>query len=82
MNQPSKHPISLAELNLKLDQEAKRLVREKEDGIAKYVRKKANLEGNSILVFKKKDGKEVTLSFRLNENDNLRFAYEGRPRRT
>jgi hypothetical protein len=82
MNQPSKHPISLAELNLKLDQEAKRLVREKEDGIAKYVRKKANLEGNSTLVFKKKDGTEVTLSFRLNENDNLRFAYEKRLRGT
>ncbi len=76
MNKPKVHLISLAQLNQKLDEEAKRLVREKEEGIAKYVSKKASLEGKSTLVFKKKDGTEITLSFRLNENDNLRFAYK------
>ncbi len=78
MNKPRVHLISLKELNQKLDDEAKRLVRAKEEGIAKYVSKKANLKGNSTVVFKKKDGTEITLSFRLNENDNLRFAYEKR----
>jgi hypothetical protein len=78
MKQTQKTLISLSQLNQKLDQEAKRLVREKEDGIAKYISKKASLEGNSTMVFKKKDKTEVTLAFRLNENDNLRFAYEKR----
>ncbi len=78
LRKPKAHLISLAGLNQKLEQEAKRLVREKEGGIAKYVRKKANLTGNSMLVFKKKDGTKIVLSFRLNENDNLRFAYEKR----
>ena len=78
MNKPKVSLISLKELNQKLDEEAKRLVRAKEEGIAKYISKKANLKGNSTVVFKKKDGTEITLSFRLNENDNLRFAYEKR----
>ncbi|MEK7187260.1 MAG: hypothetical protein AAB691_00235 [Patescibacteria group bacterium] len=73
-----KTPISLPELNQKLEEEAKRLVRDKEDGIVKYVSKKASLEGNSKIVFKKKDKSEVVLSFRLNENNNLRLAYEER----
>lgn len=78
MNKPKVHIISLKELNRKLDEEAKRLVKTKEEGIAKYISKKANLKGNSTIVFKKKDGTEIKLSFRLNENDNLRFAYEKR----
>lgn len=78
IKKPTIHVITLAQLNKKLDQEAKRLVREKEGGIEKFVSKKADLEGNSTLIFKKKDGSKVTLSFRLNENDNLRFAYEKR----
>lgn len=78
MNKPKVSLISLKELNQKLDIEAKRLVLAKEEGIAKYVSKKANLKGNSTVVFKKKDGTEITLSFRLNENNNLRFAYEKR----
>lgn len=78
MNKPKTFPISLKELNQKLDVEAKRLVLAKEEGIVKYVSKKANLKGNSTLAFKKKDGTEITLSFRLNENNNLRFAYEKR----
>ncbi|OGY57776.1 MAG: hypothetical protein A3E61_00175 [Candidatus Colwellbacteria bacterium RIFCSPHIGHO2_12_FULL_43_12] len=76
MNKPKFQPVSLVELNQKLNDEAKRLVREKEGGIAKLVSKKANLKGNSTLIFKKKDGTEVILSFRLNENGNLRFAYD------
>lgn len=76
MNTPRNHPVSLEELNQKLEQEAKRLVREKEDGIAKYISKKAVLGGNSSLVFRNKDGAKVTLSFRLNKDGNLRFAYE------
>lgn len=78
MNKPKALPISIKELNQKLNEEAKRLVRAKEEGIAKYISKKANLKGNSTVVFKKKDGTEITLSFRLNENNNLRFAYEKR----
>ena len=78
MNKPKVLPITLAELNQKLNDEAKRLVREKEGGITKLVSKKANLKGNSTLIFKKKDGAEVILSFRVNENGNLRFAYDKR----
>mgnify|MGYP001566161607 CR=1 FL=1 len=76
MNRPKNHHVSLEELNQKLEQEAKRLVREKEEGIVKYVSKKVNLEGNSSMIFKDKSGAEVTLSFRLNESGDLRFAYE------
>lgn len=78
MNKSKRLPISLEELNQKLDNEAKFLVREKEEGIAKYVSKKANLKGNSTLVFKKKDGTKLTLYFRLNKDNNLRFAYDKR----
>lgn len=77
MNRPKKyHNVSLEELNQKLDAEAKRLVREREEGIVKYVSKKANLAGNSSMVFKNKSGAEVTLSFRLNADGNIRLAYE------
>jgi hypothetical protein len=78
MNQADQDPITLVKLNKLLTEEAKRLVREKEDGIAKFISKKANLTGNSTMTFKKKDGAEVTLSFRLNENNNLRIAFEDR----
>ncbi len=78
MNKSKLPPISIEELNQKLDDEAKFLVRLKEEGIAKYVSKKANLKGNSTLVFEKKDGTKLTLSFRLNEDNNLRFAYDKR----
>ncbi len=69
-------PVSIKELNQKLDIEAERLVRVQEDGIVKFVSKKANLGGNSRLVFKKENGVTVTLSFRLNKDGNLRFAFE------
>lgn len=78
MNKSKRPPISIEELNQKLDNEAKFLVRQKEEGIAKYVSKKANLKGDSTLVFEKKDGTKLTLSFRLNEDNNLRFAYDKR----
>ncbi|MBT9151199.1 MAG: hypothetical protein DDT40_01387 [candidate division WS2 bacterium] len=78
MNKSKISPISIEELNQKLDAEAKLLIREKERGIAKYVGKKANLKGNSTLVFKKKDGTKITMFFRLNEDNNLRFAYDKR----
>jgi len=78
MNKSKISPISIEELNQKLDIEAKLLLREKEGGIAKYVGKKASLKGNSTLVFKKKDGTKITMSFRLNEDNNLRFAYDKR----
>ena len=78
MNRSKFLPVSIKELNQKLDIEAERLVRVQEDGIVKFVSKKANLTGNSRLVFKKENGVIVTLSFRLNENGNLRFAYEHR----
>jgi len=71
-------PISIEELNQKLDNEARLLVRLKDEGIAKYVSKKANLKGNSTLVFEKKDGTKLTMSFRLNEDNNLRLAYDKR----
>lgn len=78
MNKPKLPPISLKELNQKLDAEAKLLLREKEKGIVKYVSKKANLKGNSVLIFNKEDGTKITISFRLNEDNNLRFAYDKR----
>lgn len=76
MNLSKKHEVSLVELNKKLDVEARRLVRGREEGIVKYVSKKANLLGNSSLVFKNKVGAEVTLFFRLNKDGEIRFAYE------
>ncbi|MBI3589082.1 MAG: hypothetical protein HY093_01555 [Candidatus Liptonbacteria bacterium] len=76
MNKSRYPTVSLLELNQKLDAEAKRLVREKEEGIVKYVSKVANLNGNSRMVFKRKSGAEVTLSFRLNADGNIRLAYE------
>ncbi|MEK7093955.1 MAG: hypothetical protein AAB903_01275 [Patescibacteria group bacterium] len=71
-----KIPISITELNQKLSEEAKRIVKDKEDDIVKYVSKKASLTGNSTMIFKKRDKSEVILAFRLNENNNLRLAYE------
>lgn len=78
MNKSKTPPISLEELNQKLDNEAKFLVRIKDEGIAKYISKKANLKGDSTLLFKKKDGTKLTMSFRLNEDNNLRLAYDKR----
>lgn len=68
--------VSLVELNKKLDVEARRLVKGREEGVVKYVSKKANLLGNSIMVFKNKTGAEVTMAFRLNKDGDIRFAYE------
>ncbi|OGZ54736.1 MAG: hypothetical protein A3B25_01610 [Candidatus Ryanbacteria bacterium RIFCSPLOWO2_01_FULL_48_26] len=77
MNTPKKAcDVTLKELDRKLNQEAKRIVREKEEDIIKYVSKKANLTGNSSIIFKNKSGAMVTLSFRLNKDGNLRFAFE------
>ncbi len=76
MNKPKFQPVSLKELNQKLDVEAKRLVLAREEGVIKFVSKKANLLGNSRLVFKNKDSMTVTMFFRLNKDGNLRFAYE------
>lgn len=76
MNKSKFLPVSLKELNQKLDIEAKRLVLAREEGIVKFVSKKANLLGNSRLVFKNKDSMTVTMFFRLNKDGNLRFAYE------
>ena len=44
--------------------------------IVKFISKKANMNGNSRLVFKNKNSMTVTLFFRLNKDGNLRFAYE------
>ncbi|TSC82309.1 MAG: hypothetical protein G01um101420_473 [Parcubacteria group bacterium Gr01-1014_20] len=76
MNLSNKHVVSLVELNKKLDVEARRLVKGREEGIVKYVSKKANLLGNSTMVFKNKTGVEVTMAFRLNKDGDVRFAYE------
>ena len=72
------HNVSFEQLNKKLDVEAKRIVREKEDSIVKYVSRVAVLEGNSTMIFKNRDGAGVTLSFRLNEDGNLRLAHDKR----
>jgi hypothetical protein len=69
-------PITLAGLTKKLGFEAKRLVREKEDGVVTHVRTKVALYGISLLVFKTKEGKKVTLSYRHDEGGTLRFARE------
>jgi hypothetical protein len=69
-------PLTLAGLNQKLGFEIKRLIREKEDGVVKHVSTKVSLNGTSILIFKNKDGKSVTLSYRHDESGNLRFARE------
>lgn len=76
MNKPKFQLVSLKELNQKLDVEAKRLVLAREEGIVKFISKKANLAGNSRLVFKNKDSVTITMFFRLNKDGNLRFAYE------
>ncbi len=77
MNRPKKqYNASLEELNQKLDIEAKRLVREREEGVVKFVSKVANLNGNSSMVFKNRSGAEVILSFRLNADGNIRLAFE------
>jgi len=76
MNKLKFLPVSLKELNQKLDVEAGRLVLTKEEGIVKFISKKANMNGNSRLVFKNKNSMTVTLFFRLNKDGNLRFAYE------
>ena len=82
MNKPKVNhhiPVTLKELNQKLDFEAKRLVREKEDGIASYISKAPALNGISKLVFKNRVGAKVTLSYRLDAGGQLRFALEKQP---
>jgi len=69
-------PVTLEGLTKNLDFEVKRLVREKEDGIATHVRTQVKLHGISTLVFKNKEGKKVTLSYRHDEGGTLRFARE------
>jgi hypothetical protein len=69
-------PVTLQGLTKKLGFEAKRLVREKEDGVVKHVRTKVTLYGISVLVFKNTEGKNVTLSYRHDEGGTLRFARE------
>ena len=69
-------PLTLPGLNQKLAFEIKRLIREKEDGVVKHVSTKVSLNGTSMLVFKNKDGKNVTLAYRHDESGNLRFARE------
>jgi len=69
-------PLTLPGLNQKLAFEAKRLIREREDGVVKHVSTKASLNGISILLFKNASGKSVTLSYRHDESGNLRFARE------
>lgn len=76
MNISKKQPVTLKDLNNKLIDEAKRIVRIKEEGAVKFVSKKANLAGNSILLFKNKYGEKITISLRLNKDGNLRLAYE------
>ncbi len=78
MHKPNGHhvPVSLAELNHKLDFEIKRLIREKEEGIVSCVSKKAVLNGISKAVFKNREGGKVTLSYRLDSGGALRFATE------
>lgn len=78
MNTLKNQPVSLKQLNKKLDVEAKRIVREREEGITTYVSKKAVLGGDSKMIFKDANGMKITLSYRLNENGNLRFSYEKR----
>ncbi|MEK7635780.1 MAG: hypothetical protein AAB405_01670 [Patescibacteria group bacterium] len=78
MNTSKKQPVTLKDLNYKLIEEAKRIVKIKEDGAVKFVSKKANLVGNSTLLFKNKNGENITISLRLNKDGNLRLAYESR----
>jgi hypothetical protein len=73
---PRNVPVTLDDLNQKLDFEIKRLLREKEEGISNYVSKTANLTGISRLVFTKKNGAKITLSYRLDDGGTLRFARE------
>lgn len=71
-------PITLAGLNKNINFEIKRLIREKEDDIVKHVSTRTTLNGISVLVFKNKDGKSITLSYRHDQNGTLRFAREER----
>lgn len=76
MNISKKQPVTLKDLNNKLIEEAKRIVKIKEEGAVKFLSKKANLTGNSVLLFKNKNGEKITISLRLNKDGNLRLAYE------
>jgi len=78
MNQPKNPhtPLTLGELNQKLDFESKRLVREREDGIVKRISKMANLNGTSTLVFEDINGAKVMMSYRVDTGGALRFARE------
>ena len=69
-------PITLEGLTKNLNFEVKRLVREKEDGVVTHLRTKVTLHGISTLVFKNKEGKNITLSYRHDEGGTLRFARE------
>jgi len=78
MHQPHARniPVTLDVLNQKLDFEAKRLIREREEGIASCVGKTPSLNGVSKLMFKKVNGAKITLSYRLDDGGTLRFARE------
>jgi len=69
-------PITLDGLNQKLDFEIKRLVREKEEGIARYISRTSSIHGTSRLIFKTRNGAKITLSYRLDKGGTLRFARE------
>ena len=69
-------PVSLEELGKKLSFEVKRLIREREEGIVKWISTKMVLHGNSTLIFKNKAGEKITLSYRLDKDGALRFAHE------
>jgi len=53
MNTPKNPVVNLKSLNQKLVFEARRIVREREEGIVKYVGKKANLTGNLRFAYEK-----------------------------
>jgi hypothetical protein len=69
-------PVTLEGLTKNLNFEVKRLVREKEDGVAVHIRTKVTLNGISVLEFKNKEGKKITLSYRHDAGGTLRFARE------
>ncbi len=80
MHKPHTHsiPVTLDGLNQKRNLESRRGVREREEGIVDYVSKTTMLHGISKLIFKKRDGAKITLSYRLDKGGTLRFAREKR----
>lgn len=69
-------PVTLEGLTKNLRFEVKRLVREKEDGVVKHIRTKVLLNGISTLLFKNKEGRNITLSYRHDASGTLRCARE------